>query len=100
MDDHRQMHLFIAPEVNAVLEKRRLGKEDIQKTLFEAEKTGKKFVHPDNAHFLAGMRQGAVSVWVEYSPREDGFEIHSAYQYRLTLSAWDLKKGQTRSDPI
>jgi glutamate synthase (NADPH) small chain len=100
MNDHRQINLIIAPEIKAVLEKRRLGDEDIQKTLFEAEKTGNKFVHPDSSHFLAGMRQDAVSVWVEYSPREDGFEIHSAYQYRLTVSAWDLKNGKTRSNPI
>lgn len=100
MDDHNQVRLLIAPEVRAVLEKRRLNDEDVQKTLLEAEKTGKKFIHPDTNHFLAGLRQDAVSVWVEYSPREDGFEIHKAYQYRLKISAWDLKKGITRSDPI
>ena len=100
MDDHKQIRLFVAPEIKSLLEKRRLKDEDIQKTVFTAEKTGKKFVHPDNHHFLAGMRQDAVSVWVEYSPREDGFEIHKAYQYRLTISAWDLKTGNARSDPI
>lgn len=100
MDDYKRIRLFIAPEIKAVLEKRRLKDEDIQKTLSEAEKTGKKFVHPENNHFLAGLRQGAVSVWVEYRPREDGFEIHKAYQYRLTISAWDLKTGRTRSDPV
>ena len=100
MDDHKQIRLFVAPQTKAVLEKRRLGDEEIQKTLFEAEKTGKKFIHPDTNHFLAGLRQGAVSVWVEYSPRDDGFEIHKAYQYRLTISAWDLKTGSSRSDPI
>ncbi len=100
MDDHNPVRLFITPEVRAVLEERRLRDEDIQKTLFEAEKSGNKFIHPDTNHFLAGLRQGAVSVWVEYSPREDGFEIHKAYQYRLTISAWDLKTGSARSDPI
>jgi hypothetical protein len=100
MDDHNQVRLFIAPEIKAVLEKRRLKEEDLKKTLFEAEKTGKKFVHPDTNHFLSGMRQGTVSIWVEYSPREGGFEIHKAYQYRLTISAWDLKTGNSLSDPV
>lgn len=100
MDTTTEIRLFIDPEVRAVLDKRRLSDADIQKTLAGAEQTGKKFVHPQTNHFLAGMRQDAVSIWVEYSPREDGFEIHNAYQYRLTISAWDLKTGRTRSDPI
>jgi glutamate synthase (NADPH) small chain len=100
MDDHHKIRLVIDPETRAVLEKRRLRDEDIQKTLAQAEKTGKKFIHPDNSHFLAGVRQDAVSVWVEYAPREDGFEIYKAYQYRLTISAWDLKTGRTRSEPV
>ena len=100
MDDPRQIRLFIAPEIRTELENRRLTDEEIKKTLSETEKTGKKFVHPDNGHFLAGVRQDAVSVWVEYSPRDGGFEIHKAYQYRLTVSAWDLKTGSRRSEPV
>ncbi|GAB6908135.1 conserved hypothetical protein [Desulfosarcina cetonica] len=98
MEEHKQIRLFIAPDVRAELEKRRLGDEEIQKTLAEAEKTGKKFVHPATGHFLAGARQNTVSVWVEYAPREDGFDIHKAYQYRLEIFAWDLKTGKTRGD--
>ena len=100
MDDHRIIRLFIDPETRAVLEERRLKDEDLQKTISEAENTGNKFIHPGNNHFLAGMRQGSVSVWVEYALREDGFEIYKAYHYRLTISAWDLKTGQARSAPV
>ncbi len=96
MDDHKQIRLFVDPGVRAVLEKRRLRDEDLRKTLFEAEQTGKKFVHPRTGHFLAGMRQGKVTVWAEYSPREDGFEIYSAYEHRVEISSWDYGTGSKR----
>ncbi|MDD5207560.1 MAG: hypothetical protein PHS17_19175 [Desulfobacterales bacterium] len=96
MGDHCQIRLFIDPEVRTILEHRRLKDEDLQKTLSEAEQTGKKFVHPHTAHFLAGVRQGSVTVWVEYNPHEDGFKIHSAYQHRVEVDAWDYKAGRTK----
>lgn len=100
MDNNRKFRLYIESKVRSVLEMRRLKDEDIKKTLSEAERTGKKFVHPVSRHFLAGMRQDNVSVWVEYGLREDGYEIYKAYQYRLTISAWDLKTGRALSEPV
>jgi glutamate synthase (NADPH) small chain len=96
MDDCKQIRLFVGPDVKAVLEKRRLKDEELQKTVSQAEKTGQKFVHPLTGRFLAGVRQGSATVWVEYGPREDGYEIYSAYQHRVEISAWDFKTGHTR----
>ncbi len=96
MGEHRQIRLFVEPEVRAVLDGRRLKDEDLQRTLSEAEQTGSKFFHPKTGHFLAGVRQNAVTVWVEYGPHEDGFEIYSAYQHRLEVAAWDYGTGKTR----
>ena len=98
MQEHNEIRLFVAPDVRAELEQRRLGDAEIQKTIAAAEGSGKKFVHPATGHFLAGTRQNTVTVWVEYTPREDGFEIFKAYQYRLEIHSWDLGKGQTRGD--
>ena len=96
MDDHKPFRLYVGPEVRAVLESRRLKDEDLQKTLLQAEQTGRKFIHPKTGRYLAAARQGSVTVWVEYGPREDGYEIFSAYQHRVEISAWDLKTGTTR----
>ena len=96
MDDHKKIRLLVEPDVRALLEKRRLTDEDLQKTIVAAEQMGKKFVHPKTGHFLAGVRQNTVTVWVEYGPCDLGFEIFKAYQHRVEISAWDLKTGQTR----
>ena len=87
MDDHLKIRLIVAPDVRTVLDKRRLKDEDIRNTIWQAEQTGQKFVHPHSGHCLAGARPYFVTVWVEYSPRDDGFEIFSAYQHRVKISS-------------
>ena len=96
MESHKQVRLFVEPEVRNILEKRRISDKEIQKTLFAAEHTSQKFVHSKNGHFLAGVRQKNVSIWVEYSPIDNGYEIFNAYQYRAKILAWDFKSGHTR----
>jgi hypothetical protein len=86
METPPSIKLVISPEVKAVLEKRRLKEDDLRKTIRHAEQTGQKFEHPHNRHFLAGLRPYFVTVWVEYSPRHDGYEVHSAYQHRVKVT--------------
>ena len=96
MEDSKPIRLFVDSEIRILLEKRRLEDADLRKTISEAEKTGKKFIHPQTGHFLAGVRQGSVTIWVEYGVRQDGYEIYSAYNHRVEVFAWDLKTGRTR----
>lgn len=96
MSDQKQARFIVGSEVRTVLEERRLKDKDLQKTIFTAEQTGQKFFHPETGHFLAGVKQDSVTVWVEYGPCDGGFEIYSAYQYRLDISAWDFRTGRTR----
>jgi hypothetical protein len=86
MDDYQQIKLIIAPETEALLEKRRLKHQDIQKTIYQAEQTGEKFVHPETGRYLAGVRPYFVTVWVEYRPSDDGFAVFSAYQHRVKIT--------------
>ena len=98
MDEYKQVRLVVSPEVRAVLDSRRLNDEELQKTIFHAEKTGKKFIHSKTGRFLAGLRQDSVTVWVEYVPKDGGYQIYTAYQYRVRICAWDLKTGRRLSD--
>jgi len=96
MTESKDVRLIISPETREILEKRRLTDDEIRTTLVEAETTGKKFIHPQTGHLLAGARQGNVTVWVKYEPGEEGYVIHTAYQYRVKISAWDLATGTVR----
>ncbi len=81
----QSIELYIAEEVQARLDARRILTEDLQRVIYHAEETGEKLCHSISGRFLASYRPRAVTFWVEYSPREEGFEIHNAYGHRMTL---------------
>jgi glutamate synthase (NADPH) small chain len=91
VDSYQQVRLIIDPNKKQLIEDRRIKEEDIKKTIFHAEQSGQKFIHPGTGHFLAGVRPYFVTVWVEYTPREDGFEIHSAYQHRVKITGEEIQ---------
>ena len=87
MAAHRKIRLYLSKELRDVLEARRITEEDVQKTIVQAEATGRKFVHPRTGRFLAGVRPYFVTFWVEYSAKDEGFEVHSAYQHRVKITS-------------
>ncbi len=81
------IELYIPGEVQARLDARRILVEDIQQVVYHAEESGDKLCHKVSGRFLASFRPRAVTFWVEYSPREQDFEIHNAYSHRMTLES-------------
>ena len=59
--------------------------EDMQKVIEQAEKTGRKFINPDNGHSLAHFRPVKVTYWVEYKPQEQGYEVLNVYSHRMEI---------------
>jgi glutamate synthase (NADPH/NADH) small chain len=86
MENHRKIVLHVAPEVQNLLEERRILIEDLQKVIHHAETTGGKLVHPKTGHFKASFKPYKVTFWVEYSPSEDGYIVHNAYTHRMDVS--------------
>lgn len=86
MESNQPLKLFISQEIKAKLESLRLKEEDIQKTIRHAEQTGQKFEHLKTGHFLTGLRPYFITVWVEYTPRDGGYEVHSVYHHRVKVT--------------
>lgn len=86
MEGTQLLKLFISPKIKAILESRRLKEEDLHETIRNAERTGQKFEHIRTGHFLAGFRPYFVTVWVEYTPRDGGYEIHGVYHHRVKVT--------------
>lgn len=86
MEDHRKIVLHTTPEVQALLEERRILIEDLQKVIHHAETTGSRLVHPKTGHFKASFKPYKVTFWVEYSPSGDGYIVHNAYSHRMEVS--------------
>ena len=82
---YRKIVLRVTPEVETILESRRILKEDVRKVIAHAESGGPRFRHPDTGQFLAVFRPGHVTFWVAYSPLTDGFSVHNAYAHRMEV---------------
>lgn len=87
MEAHRELKLTMAPQVEELLEQRRILIEDLQKVIFHAEQSEGKLTHPETGHFLASFRPYKAVFWVEYSPAAEGFEVHNAYSHRMEVKA-------------
>jgi glutamate synthase (NADPH/NADH) small chain len=86
MENHRKIKLHIAPEVQNLLEERRILIEDLQKVIHHAETTGRKLIHPKTGHFKASFKPYKVTFWIEYSPSDGGYIVHNAYTHRMEVT--------------
>ena len=85
---YEQIRLHVPPEVERLLEVRRILTEDLQEVIHHAETTGEKFIDPSGGRSLASWRPGRVTFWVEYSRVGDDYQVHSAYSHRM-----EMKRG-------
>ncbi|PKU24912.1 pyridine nucleotide-disulfide oxidoreductase/dicluster-binding protein [Telmatospirillum siberiense] len=77
--------LFIDPGVRALAEKRLILESDMRGVIRHAETSGVKILNRETGHFVASHQPAAVTYWVEYSPRGEGFAVHNVYSHRMSL---------------
>ncbi|MEG2212774.1 MAG: (Fe-S)-binding protein, partial [Clostridiales bacterium] len=68
-----------------LLEQRLILIEDIAAVVEQAEQSGYKLIRPGVGHYIAHLRRGIVTYWVEYSITAEGYLIHNAYSHRIQL---------------
>ena len=72
-------------EVAALLEKRHILDEDIEQVIRNAEESGEKLYQPEGERFLAKAKLSEATFYVEYSPSDAGYVVHSAYAHRSEI---------------
>jgi hypothetical protein len=82
---YRTIELLLNERTLEIMEERRILIEDIQKVIEFAERTGRKFINPDNGHSLAHFRPVRVTYWVEYQAQEQGFMVLNVYSHRMEI---------------
>lgn len=80
-----KVNLQLNETVLKIMEDRRILSEDIQQVIELAERTGRKFINPNNGHSLASFRPVKVTYWVEYKPREQDFLVLNVYSHRMEI---------------
>lgn len=85
MSTYEDIHLHLPENIASLMKDRMIHREDIQKTIYEAETTGEKFINMFTGHSLAFFRPDRVTYWVEYNKVGGEYEIHSAYSHRMEM---------------
>jgi hypothetical protein len=71
--------------VRQLMDERHIMDDDLIKVIEHAESTGKKLYEPGTDRLLSKLYIGEAYFYVEYSPVEGGYRIHTAYFHRFTL---------------
>lgn len=82
---YRTIKLLLNNRVLEIMEDRHILIEDVQQVIEFAERTGRKFINPDNGHSLAHFCPVKVTYWVEYQAQDQGFEVLNVYSHRMQI---------------
>lgn len=88
MAEHQKLTLVLDPEVEKLLEDRRILLDNVRQVVLHAEQTGLRLEDPENGRFLAYHKPTRVTYWVEYKPEGEGFRVFNAYSHRMTLPGY------------
>lgn len=71
--------------VAALIEERHILEQDIKQVIYAAESTEEKLYQPGANRFLAKLKGANATFYVEYSPSDDGYQVHTAYFHRSEI---------------
>ncbi len=77
------MEAVIGEQVHALLEERHIGEQEISEVIGQAEATGKKLFLPGTTRFLARLRLGEATFYVDYAIEGDRALVNSAYAHKV-----------------
>lgn len=77
--------LKLDPGVAKRMEERMIVQRDLQRVIYEAERSGRRVRDPESGRLTASGKPGVVTYWVEYSSVPEGYRIHNAYSHRLEV---------------
>lgn len=81
--------LFIDPQLHRLLEERLIDEDKIQEVILSAEEQNRKLLNPKNNHYIASLQPGIITYWVEYAPKDGGYEVYNAYSHRIKIGEGD-----------
>ena len=81
----QDIKVVISPEVNRYLEMRHVSEDEVKQVIYHAETTKEKIFQPDSGKFLAKLRIGKATFYVEYYQGTDSFTVQSAYAHKSEI---------------
>jgi Fe-S oxidoreductase len=84
--EYAKVKLRIGPDTAAKMESEFILREDVQRVIYEAQRTGNKLEVPAKGRFIAHYRPSLVTYWVEYGVNGDEYEVFNAYSHRMQIT--------------
>ena len=82
---YRTVKLVMDPQLGELLEERYILIQDVQRVIYEAERSGRKLRNLESGYYTAHLQLGIMTYWVEYLPEGDCFRVGNAYSHRMQL---------------
>ena len=79
------MRIRIDPQVQAVLDARRITVDEVRKVIEFAEDTKNLFTNRATGHAVASLSLSNTTYWVEYRREAEVFTVFSAYAHRMRI---------------
>ena len=81
----QDIKLEISPRIKQYLEMRHVSEDEVKQVISYAETTKEKIFQPTSERFLAKLRIGKATFYVEYHEGSGGFVIDSAYAHKSEI---------------
>ena len=81
----QDIELEISPRIKQYLEMRHVSEDEVKQVISHAETTKEKIYQPTSERFLAKLRIGKATFYVEYHEGSGGFVIDSAYAHKSEI---------------
>lgn len=83
--EYNKINLYMSADLKQKLSNEMILEDDIESVIEHCEDTGKKILDPKSGHFIGHMKVDNMTFWVEYAPKDDGFELFKAYGHRMSI---------------
>lgn len=78
--------LQVTTEVKRLLEERHILEDEVKQVIYHAETESEKLYQPGVNRYLAKLRLGKATFYVEYSIEDGNYIVQSAYAHKAEIS--------------
>lgn len=79
-----EINLKLSDEVKQQLAERHVAEDSVKQVIFNAETTSEKVFLSDTERYVAKMKVGEATVYVEYSTEDGAYRLHTALAILLS----------------
>lgn len=80
-----EIKLLVTDDVKQLLEERHIDEDEVKQVIHNAETKGEKLYQPEENRYLAKLRIGKATFYVEYAIEEGKYVVKAAYAHKAEL---------------